>query len=82
MDTGKVKTISGVGEPGSITWCNGGRKIKELFKTAEASNQLKTFYSDLFNNHIGYIGYSSGNCVGVMPKEDNFIIVFLKMILI
>ena len=29
LDTGKVETITGVGEPGLITWFNGARKIKE-----------------------------------------------------
>lgn len=29
LDTGKVETITGVGDPGLNTWFNGGRKIKE-----------------------------------------------------
>lgn len=29
LETGKVETVVGVGEPGLITWFNGGRKIKE-----------------------------------------------------
>lgn len=32
LDTGKVETITGVGDPGIITWFNGGRKIKESGK--------------------------------------------------
>lgn len=28
LDTGKVETITGVGDPGLITWFNGARKIK------------------------------------------------------
>lgn len=29
LETGKVETITGVGEPALVTWFNGGRKIKE-----------------------------------------------------
>lgn len=29
LESGKVETITGVGEPGIITWFNGGRKIQE-----------------------------------------------------
>lgn len=29
LDSGKVETITGVGEPAMITWFNTGRKIKE-----------------------------------------------------
>lgn len=29
LDSGKVETITGVGEPALVTWFNGGRKIKE-----------------------------------------------------
>jgi hypothetical protein len=29
LDTGKVETITNVGDPGISTWFNGGRKIKE-----------------------------------------------------
>ena len=29
LETGKVETVTGVGEPGLATWFNGGRKIEE-----------------------------------------------------
>jgi hypothetical protein len=32
LDTGKVETITNVGDPGISTWFNGGRKIKESGK--------------------------------------------------
>lgn len=47
LDTGKVETVTGVGEPGMMTWFNGGRKIKEsgmtdlqLFEKFSYSNFL------------------------------------------
>lgn len=56
LETGKVETVVGVGEPGLMTWFNGGRKIRE-------SGKLKTdflrfwglrsnSFSDLFTNLI------------------------------
>ncbi|KAL7011947.1 hypothetical protein ACKWTF_014528 [Chironomus riparius] len=46
LETGKVETITGVGEPAINTWFNGGRKIKESDLTANliASPSKDAFY--------------------------------------
>lgn len=56
LDTGKVETVTGVGEPGMMTWFNGGRKIKESginnLYLLEWMFLILMLFADLFTNLI------------------------------
>lgn len=46
LESGKVETIKGVGEPAVVTWFNGGRKIKE------SGEKLRIFVKSRLNNYF------------------------------
>jgi follistatin-related protein 5 len=49
LGTGKVETITDVGEPASATWLNGGRKIKESGKSLSSISLARLSLSSHFN---------------------------------
>lgn len=59
LDTGKVETITGVGEPNLMTWFNGGRKLKESGKLLLSESSINCInviapksFADLFSSLI------------------------------
>lgn len=65
LESGKVETITGVGEPAMVTWFNGGRKIKESGK-----DFLTNFpkFSENFENLTFFRSYDKPHRIAIKRR--------------